>query len=156
MHHLALNGTRAHDGHLDDQVVIVARPQARQHRHLRTGLDLKHPGRLGAADHVVDGAVLARHRREREFTGNRGGPAEIIDELEGTADRAQHAEAEHIDLEQTECIEIILVPLDHGAIGHGGVLDRHEFVETPARDHETADVLREVPRKAEQFGGKRD
>ena len=49
MHHVALDGTGAHDGDLDDEVVVAARLQARQHRHLRARLDLEHTDGVGAA-----------------------------------------------------------------------------------------------------------
>ena len=39
----------------------------------------------------------------------------------------QHAEREHVDLEQAQRIEVVLVPLDDGAVGHRRVLDRHQL-----------------------------
>ena len=42
----------------------------------------------------------------------------------------QHAECQHIDLENAQRIEIVLVPFDHGAVFHRGILDRHDLVET--------------------------
>ena len=71
-------------------------------------------------------------------------------ELERAADHRQHAEREHVDLQQPQRVEIVLVPLDHAALGHRGVLDRDELGKRPARDHETAHVLREMPRKADE------
>ena len=35
--------------------------------------------------------------------------------------------AEHIDLQQAERVEIVLVPFDDGAVVHGGVADGHDF-----------------------------
>ena len=58
VHHVALDRTRAHDRHFDDQIVELARAKPRQHRHLRAGLDLENSDRIGAADHVVDIFVL--------------------------------------------------------------------------------------------------
>ena len=72
------------------------------------------------------------------------------------AHRAQHAEAEHIHFQQPQRIEIVLVPLDHRAIGHRGVLDGHEFIQTPARDDEAAHMLREMAGKAQYLRGERD
>ena len=132
------------DRDFDDQVVVRARPQPRQHRHLRARLDLEHAHGVGVADHVVDRRVFGGHGRERPALA-----AAAVHEVERAADRGEHAEAEHVDLEQAELVEVVLVPLDHGAVGHRGVLDRHEFLEQVARDDESADVLREMPRKAE-------
>ena len=68
---LALDRARPHDRHLDHQVVEIARPQARQHGHLRARFDLEHADRIGAADHLVHRRVLARHRREIELARHR-------------------------------------------------------------------------------------
>ncbi len=72
MHHLALDRAGAHDGHFDHQIVVILRPQARQHGHLRPGFDLKHARGVRAADHLVHGLILARHRRQIEFARHRG------------------------------------------------------------------------------------
>ncbi len=42
---------------------------------------------------------------------------------EGLADAGEHAEPEHIHLEEAERVEIVLVPFDDGAVLHGGVAD---------------------------------
>ena len=47
-------------------------------------------------------------------------------------DRREHAEGEHVDLQQPEGVEIVLVPLDHRARRHGGVLYRHQTGERAA------------------------
>ena len=72
------------------------------------------------------------------------------DERQRAADGRKHAQAEDIDLQEAERLEVVLVPLDHGALGHRRVLDRHQLGEQAARDHETARMLGEVPRKAAQ------
>ena len=73
-----------------------------------------------------------------------------LDEIEAAPDGRQHPETQHVHLEQPERVEIVLVPLDDGAVLHRRVLDRHQLGERPARDHEAADVLRQMPREAEQ------
>ena len=78
-------------------------------------------------------------------------PVEALHEIERAADAGEHAERQHVDLEQAQRVEVVLVPLDHGAIGHRGVLDRHQAREPPRVDHEAARVLREVARKADQL-----
>ncbi len=145
MHHVALDRAGPDDRDLDDEVVVRAGPQPRQHRHLRARLDLEHAHRVGVADHVVDRRVFGGHGRECPALA-----AAAVHEVERAADRGEHAEPEHVDLEQAERIEVVLVPLDHGAVGHRGVLDGNEFFEQVARDDESADVLREVARKPEQ------
>jgi hypothetical protein len=145
MHHAALDRPGAHDRGLDHEVIEGARPQPRQHVHLRTRLDLEHAERIALAQHVVDaralgGNLLHRHRRA----------AESADVIERAPDAREHAQRQHVDLEQAERIEVVLVPLDHGAVGHRRVLDRHQAVEPVARDDEAARVLRQMARKAHQ------
>ena len=77
--------------------------------------------------------------------------AEVVDQAKRAAYRAQHPESEHIHLEQAERIQIVLVPLDDRAFRHGGILDRHQLVQAAARDHEAADVLRQMARKSQDF-----
>src|SRR5690606_9801567 len=66
MDHVALNRARPDDRDLDHEIVIAARPQARQHRHLRTRLDLEYADRIRAGDHAVDGRILGRNLRDRD------------------------------------------------------------------------------------------
>ena len=80
----------------------------------------------------------------------------LPEQIEAAAQAAQHAEREHVDLHQAERIDVVLVPLDEGALVHGGIADRHRLVEPLAGEHEAADVLRQVARKADQLVGKRD
>ena len=145
MHHAALDRPRPHDGHLHHQVVILARPQPGQHAHLRARLDLEHADGVGVADHVV-GRIVARRnvlQPQRRATALAG-------QLQRAAQRRQHAQRQHVDLQQLERVQVVLVPLHHAAVGHGGVLDRHQARELAARDHEAARVLRQVARKAHQ------
>ena len=121
MHHAALDRPRPHDGHLYHQVVILARPQPGQHAHLRARLDLEHADGVGVADHVVGRIVawwdvLQPQRRAATLAG----------QLQRAAQRRQHAQRQHVDLQQLERVQVVLVPLHHAAVGHGGVLDRHQ------------------------------
>ena len=49
-----------------------------------------------------------------------------------------------------ERVEIVLVPFDDGAVVHRRVLDRDQLVEPVGRQHEAADMLRQVAREAAQ------
>ena len=136
MHHVALNGARSHDRHLDDEVVEHARTQARQHVHLRPALDLENADRVGPAEHVVNEGIVARHGGERQPAAVMGG-----DQIERFADAGEHAERQNVDLHEAECRQIVFVPLDEGAVRHRRVAHGHNLDERPARQHETADVL---------------
>jgi hypothetical protein len=72
---------------------------------------------------------------------------------EAAPDRRQHAERQHIHLEQAEVVQIILVPLDDRALRHGRILDRHQHGQRLARDHEAADMLGQMARQTDQLPG---
>ena len=152
MHHVALDRARPHDRDLDDEIVELLRLEPRQHRHLRAALDLEHAERVGALQHAVDGLFFHRDRREREeafFVAalrrrTKRQAVMRLGELERLAQAGQHAEPEHVDLEDAERVEIVLVPFDEGAVLHRAVADRHHLVEPAAGDDEAADVLGEM------------
>jgi hypothetical protein len=163
MHHAPLDRAGAHDRHFDDQIVEAARAQPRQHAHLGTRLDLEHPHRIAGRDHVVGGRVFRGDVLDPEGAGDAVGTdthamagASLGDELQRAPDGAQHAQRQHVHLEQAQGIEVVLVPLDDGAVGHGRVLHRHQAREPIACDHEAAGVLRQVARKAHQRVGHLD
>jgi hypothetical protein len=145
MHHVALDRARAHQCHLDHQVVEAGWLQARQHRHLGARFDLEHADRVGARDHRVSRRVLRRH------VGQAEGPASPPgDGIEHATDGREHAQGEDIHFHQAQRVDVVLVPLDHGALRHRRVFHRHQAVEPAAGDDETADVLREMPWKTDQ------
>ena len=83
--------------------------------------------------------------------GVRGGVLYSVNQIKRLANRGQHPQRQAIDFQNSQGIEIVLVPFDDGAIGHGGVFDRHQFAQRAVRDHHPADLLRQVPWKAEQL-----
>ena len=109
MHHVALDRAGPDDRHLDDQVVELRGPEARQHVHLRPALHLEDAEAVGAAEHGIGLRVVLRH-------GLQGQPraAMQVDQVEGAADAGQHAEAQHIDLEDPQRLDVVLVPFDDG------------------------------------------
>ena len=145
VHHAALDGAGPHDRDLDDEIEEALGREPRQHRHLRARLDLEDADRVGALDHRVRFRVPVRYVGHPERRVPPG-----ADHLECAADRRQHAERQHVDLQQSKRLEIVLVPLDHAALRHRRVLDRHQALERPAGDDEPAGVLGEVPREADQ------
>ncbi|MNF80846.1 hypothetical protein D3C84_630990 [compost metagenome] len=146
MHHAALDRPRPNDGDLDHQIVKRLRPEPGQHRHLRPGLDLEHADGVGPTDHFVGGRILGRDGRQAQVQAPM--PAQ---QIETSANRTEHAQRQDIDLEQTDRIEVILVPLDDGALGHGGIFHRHQTVQRLLGNHETAGVLGQMPGEADQL-----
>ncbi|MNK76855.1 hypothetical protein D3C87_964330 [compost metagenome] len=65
----------------------------------------------------------------------------------------EHAQRQAVHLHQPGGVQVVLVPLDHGAVGHGRVLHRHQGGQRVLGDHETARVLGQVPREVDQFAG---
>ncbi len=151
MHHATLNRSGTHDRDLDYEIVEIARLETRQHRLLGARLDLEYTDRVGAPDHRVDGGVLSRNvlHPQRRLALRRH-------HVERTVDCRKHPERQAIDLEQSDGVEVVLVPLNDGALGHCRVLDRDHPLERIACDDEAADVLRQVAGETEQVAGQRD
>ena len=76
-------------------------------------------------------------------------------QIEALAQAGEHAERQHVDLQQAQRVEIVLVPFDRAAAFHRGGRDGNDFVEPVARDDEAAGMLRQMTRKAFDFLGKR-
>ena len=146
MHHVALDRAGPHDRHLHDEVVEARRPEPRQHVHLRPALDLEHPEAVGAPEHRVGLVAVARERSQVEVRA-----AVLAQQVEGAAQAGQHAEPQHIDLEDAERVDVVLVPFEHRAAVHRRVADHREFDQRPAGDDEAADVGGEVAGEALEF-----
>jgi len=77
-------------------------------------------------------------------------------QVETAADRAEHAQGEDIHLEQADGVEVVLVPLDDGALGHRRIFHRHQGVQRVFGNHKAAGVLGQVPGEADQLLGQRE
>src|SRR5450830_829747 len=106
MNHPALNWTRTNDGNLNDEVVKRAGLKPRQHRHLRTRLDLEYTYSVGLANHLVCRGVLSRNVAEFEPRSTL-----LRYKVKCTPDTRQHPKFEHVDFEETDGIDVVLVPL---------------------------------------------
>ena len=146
MHHVALDRTGPHDRDLDDKVVELSRFEPRQHVDLRAAFDLEDTDAVAVAQHVVDRRALVADDRLQLI------PAQPVQphQVERLADAGEHPEREDIDLHQPQRVDIVLVPFDEGAVLHRAVMDRHGLVEPVLRQHEAADVLRQMAREFEQ------
>ena len=149
MHRAALDRPGPDEGDLDHEVVEPPRLQARQQPHLRARLDLEHPDRVGPAQHVVDRLLLLRDRRELPLLPRRG-----ADHVEAVLQGGQHPESEQVELDQPHPGRVVFVPLDHRAVLHARVLDRHDLADGPVGEHHAAGVDAEVPRRLQQLGSR--
>ena len=71
--------------------------------------------------------------------------------FQALADGREHAQGQHVHLQQAQGLDVLLVPLDDGAIFHAGVLHRHQGGDGAAGDDEAAHVLGQVAGKAEDL-----
>ncbi len=97
-----------------------AASEPREHRHLRPALDLEDADRVGPAEHVVHGRVLAAGSCAAARAGSAGTIASPLDR------QVSMPSAEEVDLEEPEHVEVVLVPLDDRPAGHGRVGDRDQ------------------------------
>ena len=142
----SLDRSGADEGDLDDEVVETARSQPGQRGHLRPALHLEEPNRVTAAQHVVDRILLGDHG-EVDLVVVVGG-----DGVDGPVDRLEHPEAEKVELHETDCRGVVLVPLEHGPVLHARPLDRADLRDRPVADHHAAGMDAEVAGKALQLG----
>ena len=106
----------------------MLRFQPRQHRHLGTRLDLEHADGVGVLHHLVDRGVFLA---QQAVHGDRAA-VQLVDEVQRAPDGGEHAERQHIDFEQAQVLQVILVPLDDAALGHRCIFDRHQAREGPS------------------------
>ena len=148
MDHIALNRPGPHNRDLDDKVVKFARAQARQHVHLGSALHLKHAQRIPLAQHRIGFSILARDARQ----GQRA-LIMILQQIEAFANTGQHAQGQHIDLENAKRLYVVLIPLDKTALWHGSIANRDSFAECIFGENKAADMLAQMARHADHLLG---
>src|SRR5690606_34686750 len=75
----------------------------------------------------------------------------VLDQVETAMQGAEHAKAQYVDLQQAQKMKVILVPLDHGTSGHGGVFHGHQRAQWLLGNDEAAGVLGQMTGKADQL-----
>ena len=147
MHRAALDRSGTDQGDLDDEVVEAPRLEPRQRGHLRPRLDLEHPDRVGAAQHGVD-LVLLGQLGEVDVVAT-----VLADEIDGVVQGRQHPQAEEVELDEPGGGAVVLVPLQHGAIGHPPPLHRAHLDHRAVADHHPPGVDAEVAGGILDLGG---
>ncbi len=142
MHRSALDRARPDQRHLDHQVVEHPRLQPGQRGHLRAGLHLEHPDGIGALQHLV-------HRGLGEVEPGQVDLDALVlgHQVDAVVQRREHAEPEQVELHQTDCRAVVLVPLQHAAVLHPRPLHRAHVGDRPVADHHAAGVDAHVPRQ---------
>ena len=69
------------------------------------------------------------------------------DQVDRVVQRREHAEPEQVELHQTHCRAVVLVPLQHAAVLHPRPLHRADLGDRPVADHHAAGVDAQVPRQ---------
>ena len=144
--HVALDRAGPNDRDLDDEIVESLGFQTRQHVHLRPALDLEDTQRIPFLQHRVNCRILLLDIGERQSAF-----AMRLDECEAFADTGEHSQRQNVDLQDTQSLDVVLVPFYEAALGHRAIPYRHGFRKRTLRQDETADMLREMARQADQL-----
>ena len=75
-----------------------------------------------------------------------------LDQAKAEIELGQRTEPQQVHLEEPQVLQVVLVPLDHGAPGHCRVLDRHQVVHRLVAEEEAAGVDGEMPREVLDLG----
>ncbi len=135
VHHLPLDRSRPDERHFHDEIVEAARLQPRERVHLRAALHLEDAYCIGATEVVVHCLVGVVELRNIHRDA-----AHLADVAHAVLQEGEHAEAEEVYLDHPHRLDVVLLPLDDGAVGHGGRLDRYDRVQRFLREHEAAHV----------------
>ena len=144
----ALDGSRANQRHLDNEVVEIARLQTREGRHLRPRFHLEHPDGVRPLQHLVHGGLAEVEVCEIDVKVFVFG-----DEIDHVVQSREHPQAEQVELHQTRRRTVILVPLQNTSVGHPGPLDRADIGNRSIADDHSTGVNSEVTRKAFDLRG---
>ena len=111
--------------------------------------------------HTNEERVVVMQIESPEALANVEAIAAVLDVGDGVADLPGRLAEAGLDPGDPACtrlvklvgqlVEVVLVPLHDRAAVHRGRLDRHEVAQVAAGHHHAADVLRQVPREANQF-----
>ena len=149
VHASTLDGPRANEGDLDDEVIKLTRLEARQSRDLCARLHLEHPHGIAPAQHVVQRRVLLRDAREGQRL-----LVDSFDDRESVVNGREHTETKEIEFHESRIRAIVFVPLHDRSALHARVFDRHDINDGPIAQHHPARVDPEVSRSIPKLGGK--
>ncbi len=140
---IALDRSRPDDRHLHDKVIELPGARLRKGLHLGPALDLEDPHGVGRLEHLEDlGHVLGQAVQVKADR------AVVLDQLEGLVHRGEHPEAEQVELDELQRLDVALVELDDDAIDHRRPFDRGDVDEWRGGHEHPARMDRQVARKA--------
>ena len=140
VHRVALNRTRANKCNFNHKVVELPRLKPRKRSHLRATLDLENTDGIGNAQHVVHSVVL-RHLGDVNAQAIR-----CSYRIDGVVQRGEHAETEEVELHQTRCGAIVLIPLQNASVFATSPFDRTHLDNGTIAKHHAAGMNAEMAR----------
>ena len=137
--HVGLHRPGPEQRDVGDEVAEGLRPELADELALTGRLDLEAAQGVRAADQRVGGLVVEGHGVEVDLD-----PVDPLDLLHGVGHRGLHADAEHVELEQPELFDVVLVELAHGK-PHPAGLDGGAVEQRRVGEQHSARVQRDVP-----------
>ena len=133
---MADDGAGTNDRNLHNDVVKLFGHQARQARHLRPALDLKHSNGVGLLQRGINfGIVCGKMRQAHLFA------VVFANEIERILEHGHHAETEQVHFDDPQIGAIFFVPLHDDAVRHKCRLKRNDGIELSLADHHAAGML---------------
>ena len=65
----------------------------------------------------------------------------LLEQIECFMNRTQHAQRQAVHFEQTQCIDIVFIPLDYRPLCHGCIFDRHQVTQWLMGNNKASRVL---------------
>ena len=140
--HVRLHRSGTEEGDVDDEVVELGRGELADELALPRALDLEAPERAGRADHREGRRVLERD--VAPVVEVDPDPLDALDLPDGVRHRRLHPDAEDVELEQAERLDVVLVELTHGE-AQPARLDRGAVEQPPVGEDDPARVQGDVP-----------
>ena len=138
-----------------DQVLEAVRLGVLEHALHAARFELEHGDRLGALEQGVHGLVVERQLAdvERSLAGLR---TTLVDRLDRPVDDGQRAQAEEVELDQTDLLDIVLVELGDHAVAAGFAVERRVVGQRSRRDDDAAGMLAGVAGQVLELEGEVD
>ncbi len=148
MNHVALDWPWPDNSNFNYQVIKALWLQPWKHRLLSPAFDLKYTDGVGVADHLVHQWIILWYICECQVES-------VVQfcKVECLSDTGQHSQCQHIDLQKSKRIDVILIPFNVGAVLHAGIEDRTKIRELAIRDYKSTCVLAKLSRKADKLVG---
>ena len=137
--HVRFHRTRPEQGDVDDEIRPLGRLVFLEELALARRFDLEASDRVRRSDELERGRVARRDLVEFDLLAARPG-----DLVQAVAHRREHPHAEHVELQQPQQLDVVLVRLDH-PVALERSLERHPIREVMAGEHDAGGMKGEMP-----------